>query len=1192
MSLLNFYSIPCELISTNLPSLNNSGDTVIIKDSLGFTIDSLTYLPSWGGNLNGKSLERISINDESNSQENWKTSESKFKATPGKINSASKKNYDLSINFIKPKKDYVIIGELFSLYLTVKNVGLNQSSNSMVRIYSDANKDSIPQDNELFSKLNCNMLNPNDSSSFNLNIENISKGINYFIALAETENDDELENNISFLNITGIEINETRNDIVINEIMYAPINPEPEWIELYNRSEKTINLKYYSLADEKDTTRIIKNSITLNPKEFFVVALDSLIFSFYNISSKYQISKYPSLNNGGDKIILLDSLNRVIDSLEYFSSWGGSHGKSLERIDPDEPSTDSTNWKTSKDKKNGTPGKINSMAQKGFDICVAEILFSPQYPMSNDNVNISIKILNIGKNEAEFIINLFEDTNLDSIPDVLISTSGNLILTPGDSAVIPNNYVINNLQINRGFYITAVYPQDQDTSNNSIYSIIKPGYPEKSIAINEIMYNPAGGEPEWVELYNTTNNIINLDGWIISDVVTTPAASKIKGNHYLSPKSYIVLSRDSSIINYHRIISSEIIMINLPVLNNDADGIVLRESVPSGIDDKMFTIDSVFYNKDWGGKTGCSIERISFLASSNLPSNWENSIDIELSTPGRINSNKSKTYDLSISDLSFIPRFPVPGDNVYLSAKIKNNGTAFASFNVSFYYDSDSDNIVDQLLSSESNFNLNPKDSLNITSENPINKVSNKILTAIKVDYQNDEDTLNNYFEKLLEPGIKQNTLLINEVMYAPSKEEPEWIELVNVSNDTLNLKNWMMGDILPNPSKYFISVEDLFLNPGEYFTFAHDTSFYKIHPNFSGKIKFMNFGTLGNTEDGVIVYDFRSGIIDSLQYKSSWGGTKGYSLERFFLDKSTNDSTNWSNSLSENKSTPGEENSLLNIPDYKRYDLIINEIMFDPQVNNSEFIEFYNYGNSSLNIGGWKVEDLSGNFYKISDASFVVPQNNYFVLAADSQIFDNYDLSNFKNISVLNAGSLGLSADETIILKDIRGNTIDSISYNDKWHNKNFSSTKNISLERINPEMDGNNSMNWSSSVNPHGATPGKINSIFSENKSTEEKISVLPNPFSPDNDGFEDFTIVNYSLSQKTSQVRIKIFDNRGRLLRTLLNNQPSGSKGSVIFDGLEEDGTPFRIGIYIIFLEALNETSGVLEILKTVVVVARKL
>jgi hypothetical protein len=55
-------------------------------------------------------------------------------------------------------------------------------------------------------------------------------------------------------------------------------------------------------------------------------------------------------------------------------------------------------------------------------------------------------------------------------------------------------------------------------------------------------------------------------------------------------------------------------------------------------------------------------------------------------------------------------------------------------------------------------------------------------------------------------------------------------------------------------------------------------------------------------------------------------------------------------------------------------------------------------------------------------------------------------------------------------------------------------------------------------------------------------------------------------------------------------LTNSQASGSSGSVIFDGFSDDGEALRISIYIIFLEAINEDAGVVENLKTVVVVER--
>ncbi len=228
-----------------------------------------------------------------------------------------------------------------------------------------------------------------------------------------------------------------------------------------------------------------------------------------------------------------------------------------------------------------------------------------------------------------------------------------------------------------------------------------------------------------------------------------------------------------------------------------------------------------------------------------------------------------------------------------------------------------------------------------------------------------------------------------------------------------------------------------------------------------------------------------------------------------------------------------------------------------------------------------------------MSDISFTIPPHSYFILASDSTILTRFNLFDYPHLTIVGASSLGLvNTGELILLKDVKGNIIDSVWYSDKWHNKNITITKGKSLERINPLLSGNDPMNWSTSVDYSGGTPGKVNSIFAENLNKEKNISVSPNPFSPDNDGFEDFTIINYNLTQATAQVRVKIFDNKGRLLRTLLNNAPSGQSGSIIFDGLNDDGQVLRIGIYIVFLEAMNDNAGIVETIKTVVVVARKL
>ncbi len=1186
-NIINFYNISSGIFVTNIPALNNTGDAVVIKDINNVLIDSVSYLPAWGGNIGGRSLERLSVEGSSHDPANWESSLSINKATPGEINSITPKQNDLSITLFKSNNEFGIIGNEISFSLKVKNIGLNNSGTYTTNLFRDANKDSIAQQSELLLTQNGLPINSSDSALFNFATSDYLEGANFFIAKVILAPDDDSTNNYAFTKVTGVNINEVRNDLVVNEIMYAPNSPQPEWIELYNRSDKTINLKNYQIADASDTVLVINTTEFINPDEFFVISRDSSILNYYNLGSDFIVSPFPTLNNTSDKIIILDSLNRTIDSLQYFSGWGGNNGKSLERINPDLSSIDSSNWKTSASIFGATPGTYNSVTQKDYDIKVTDIIFNPRYPLNGDNVSIIASVNNAGKNSASFSLSLYEDTDLDSIPDLFLETISNITLSISDSGTYQFNFVLNNLQLKKAFFVKAAYNLDQDTTNNYKYKSIEPGFPNQTVVINEIMFAPLGGEPEWIELFNNSEVDINLKDWSVWDVITTPAKSSIKNDIIIPAKGYFILAKDSSILNYHRFISSEFLEISLPSFNNDRDGVVLK-------DNRGITIDSVFYLNQWGGTNGFSIERISTTTLSNNQFNWASSYDIEQSTPGRINSVTPKEFDLSVNDISFNPRFPTQGENVSITAKIKNNGNQSAqNFTVEFYVDTDSNNVADLILSSVTQQSLSSGDSVSITSTASIMNIQKQVLTAVRISYLEDEDTLNNYYERTIQPGYSQEIVKINEIMFNPADGNPEWVELINTSRDSINIKSWIISDVLNTPTKGFITNEDIFISPDEIFIIAKDTSFNSAHPGISCKIFYTNFGSLGNTADGVVLYDFRNGIIDSLFYRSSWGGIKGYSLERISLTSPTNDSTNWSSSLDLTGSTPGNQNSFHNIPVFKRDDVIINEIMFDPGNINSEYIEFYNISNDSINIGGWNVEDENGNSYKLSQTSFIVPPKEYFILIADSSSIEYYNLSSYNYKNVIDESSLGLvNTGELILLKDVRGNVIDSVVYDSKWHNKNIASTKNKSLERINPSLNGNDMLNWSSCVAPLGGTPGMQNSIFAENLNQSASISLNPNPFSPDNDGFEDFTVINYNLSQATSQVRIKIFDSKGRLVRTLLNNQASGQSGSVIFDGLDDDNNPLRIGIYIVFLEAINDNSGVVETLKTVVVVARKL
>ncbi len=97
----------------------------------------------------------------------------------------------------------------------------------------------------------------------------------------------------------------------------------------------------------------------------------------------------------------------------------------------------------------------------------------------------------------------------------------------GDSISIEFEYVIDSIKGTRAFLAEVFADIDQDTSNNRLYAMISLGYPRNTLVINEIMYSPINGEPEWIEVFNTSNKEVNLRNWLISDIYTTPKITVI-----------------------------------------------------------------------------------------------------------------------------------------------------------------------------------------------------------------------------------------------------------------------------------------------------------------------------------------------------------------------------------------------------------------------------------------------------------------------------------------------------------------------------------------------------------------------------------------------------------------------------------------------------------------------------------------
>jgi hypothetical protein len=265
---------------------------------------------------------------------------------------------------------------------------------------------------------------------------------------------------------------------------------------------------------------------------------------------------------------------------------------------------------------------------------------------------------------------------------------------------------------------------------------------------------------------------------------------------------------------------------------------------------------------------------------------------------------------------------------------------------------------------------------------------------------------------------------------------------------------------------------------------------------------------------------------------------------------------------------------------------LHINEIKFLTEDNEPEWIELANLSKESIFLKDWAVADLTDT--TAIDSPIYLKPGEFLVLSEDT-LSELYRLKMEKFIILDKFPTLNDHEDEIILLNPT-GSWIERLKYSRQWlEGEDY---KLPSLERINPILYENIAENWGPCVNSIGATPGEQNSIFSELEKGASDLTASPNPFSPDLDGYDDVTIISGRIPETSARIKAEIYDVRGRLIRILKDNRFSGSHFNLVWDGRENSGRIARIGIYIIYFQALNDRLGVLREMKTTVILAQKL
>lgn len=1109
--------------------LSNTSDRLLqLLDKSGNIIDEYTYSAN---NNKGFSDEKIVINQTLLSA-NWSNSVV-FGGTPGKTNSVSKPLVDYSVKFVTTIPAIIKTENSFKIFYSIENNGILNSEYIQTTIFSDENYDKMVQENEIISQKFLSTQNLIFPVIDSVTINYFKKGKSLIGIEISIPEDTIFSNNKDFWEINILEPLCGKNELVINEVMFAPDNDLPEWIELYNNSNKALDLNSSYLCDNSTFVKIQCHK-TIPPNDYLIITSEETLIKYYDIKSNYLICKLPVLNNNGDKIILKDSLNNTLDSLDYTFFSNYKSGFSIERLSVESYTNNRDNWKISSNKKGGTPGLINSVSKKEFDLSIKELKYFPEFPTPNDKIKLQIVVKNNGQYEC--------DGYLDIKYGVYSLKSDTFLVFPNDSTLV--NIILESINLNTGIesIINLISLKDQDTSNNKIFKKLLPIYNLNSLLINEIQFTPENGEPEWVELLNITNNPININNFSLSDKLITPQNIKLATHDIIiNPGSFLIISKDTSIFDYHKTILCPVVITNLPVLNNDKDGVIIYDSYNN-------VIDSVNYLNNI--KAGYSLER-KYL-STDLKQNWFCSKDIEKSTPGRKNSISPLDYDLALKHFYSLPELIKADEKICVHFCIKNEGIkeiSRSNLNIK---------INGELLLTTNIPNLKPNDSTFITSD--YFTIKDSCLIYVHISTDTDENLVNNSYSVNLKCGYRKESLLFSEIMINP-RYTTEWVELYNNSDKDIDLKGFQIFNNKSN-IKTIITSSEYILKPDSYITLVNGSI------NNINQLK-CNFGNLLETEGELIIKDFNLTTLDSIRYVN-WISFNKHSFERVSFNKNTNDLKNWKESIDKSGNSNGLKNSVSNLCSALFGDILITEIMYNPYDNNSEFIELYNNSQKIINLGGWSFLRSGKYRFKITPFSYWLNPSEYFVVASDSNFINFYNPINI-NYYVSNEKFTLLNQSDIIKLFDYSENIIDSIQYDDRWHNQNFIITQNRSLEKINLNGSGFLKTNWSSSTDPIGATPINQNSLFINSSEFKESFFLTPNPFSPDNDGFEDFLSINYNIPYEVTQITIRIFDRSGYLVKTLTNNLSAGSKNTIIYDGKDDNGNYLDTGVYILLFEA---------------------
>ncbi|MCC6939133.1 MAG: lamin tail domain-containing protein [Flavobacteriales bacterium] len=275
--------------------------------------------------------------------------------------------------------------------------------------------------------------------------------------------------------------------------------------------------------------------------------------------------------------------------------------------------------------------------------------------------------------------------------------------------------------------------------------------------------------------------------------------------------------------------------------------------------------------------------------------------------------------------------------------------------------------------------------------------------------------------------------------------------------------------------------------------------------------------------------------------------------------------------------------------------DLMINEVLYDPDPNGSDFVELYNRSQKTLSLANLQLANetngaIASNHVITTDAVLLLPGEYILLTASVSDIAARYRQSHVDRFLEMSMPSYN-NGNGSVVLLDAASAVLDLFRYDDNLHFTLVNKPEGYSLERIDPDRPTSDNTNWQTASDVAGrATPGFRNSQYSATASPSGEMTIEPAIFSPDNDGFEDVLTVVYHFDQAGFVGTLSAFDVAGREVRKLMENQLLGVEGAISWDGILDDGSKGRMGPYIMLFEVFDLSGNTERYRKTVTLAHR--